>query len=82
MGCGLLRGLHKAYLMSYLEISYGRETGDYLKGYLGLTHNAREAYIGLCKWVSKIRDIKNQISNLYDGSVCRLYCDQNKHLCD
>jgi hypothetical protein len=57
-------------------------TGDYLKGSWGLTHNAREAYIGLCKRVSKIGDIKNLISNLYDGNVSRLYSGENKNLCD
>ncbi len=63
-------------------MSYLGNTGDYLKGYRGLTHNAREAYIGLHKRVSKIGDIKNLISNLYDGNGCRLYCGQNKNLCD
>ncbi len=32
MGCGLLRGLHRAYLMSYLEISYIREYLGLFKG--------------------------------------------------
>ncbi len=69
----MLRGLYKAYLMSYLGISYVREYWGLFKGfYLGLTHNARKAYIGLCKRVSKIGDIKNLISNLYDGNLCRL----------